>query len=190
MVRWISQTTGNFHYIPENEIEKTITRDIYNTLVPIKKPLKDITIVDYFPEEIIKNFDFAYVTKANIGTISTQINRTNQAITWTIPELANGQTATVQYKLKLKENFDSSLINKVFNTNQKVDITYTNSNEEKKNQTSNISPKLKLTEPVPTTAPVQLPKAGSFTLIGFSIIAIGLLGCSILKLTIFHKQTK
>lgn len=189
-------TVGNFYYVTDNEIEKTITDDIYKSLVPTQKLLKDITIVDYFPEEIIKNFDFSYISEANIGTISAKIATTNNSITWTIPELASGQTATVRYKLKLKENFDSSIINKVLNTNQKVDINYSDLDGNKQTKTSNVSPKIKLTEPAPTpttpttTAPIALPKAGSITLIGFGIVVIGLFTYSLIKLIIFNKKTK
>lgn len=191
-----SPTAGNFYYVTDTEIEKTITNDIYKSLVPTQKSLKDITIVDYFPAEIVKNFDFSYISKANIGTISDKIDTTNNSITWTIPELASGQTATVQYKLKLKENFDNSIINKVLNTNQKVDIDYTDLDGKKQTKTSNISPKLKLTEPVSapkapaTTAPIALPKAGSITLIGFGVAIVGFFIYTIIKLAIFHKKTK
>lgn len=170
-------TAGSFYYVTDNEIEKTITDDIYHKLKPKESSLKDITIVDYFPEEIVKNFDFAYVSNSNIGTISPKIDTKTNSITWTIPELAVGQTATVQYKLKLKENFDSSIINKILNTNQKVDIEYTDLDGTKQTKTSNISPKLKLT----TMAPIPLPKAGSIPFIGLAILIIGLLTFSLIK---------
>ncbi len=176
-------TVGNFYYVTDSEIEKTIKTDIYNALIPIEKVLKDITIVDYFPAEIVKNFDFAYVSNANIGNISSKIDTTNNSITWTIPELSNGKTATVQYKLKLKENFDSAIVDKILNTNQKVDIDYIDLDDVKQAKTSDISPKIKLTEP-----PAILPKAGTWTLIGFSVLAIVLLVYSVIRLTIIHKK--
>lgn len=176
-------TVGTFYYVTDDAIEKTITGDIYNALMPVEKTLKNITVVDYFPEEIVKNFDFAYVSNANIGNISSTIDTTNNSITWTIPELAGGQTATVQYKLKLKENFDSSIVDKILNTNQKVDIDYTDFDDIKQTKTSDISPKIKLTEP-----PVVLPKAGTITFISFSIIIGGLLIYSIIKLIILHNK--
>lgn len=104
-------TVGKFYYVTDNEVESIIKNDIYNSLIPENKTLKDIKIIDYFPAEIINNFDFAYVSEANIGTISATVDKSNNSITWTIPELASGETATVQYKLKLKENFDSSIVN-------------------------------------------------------------------------------
>ena len=117
-------TAGKFYYVTDAEIENTITNDIYNALVPIKRAYTNIKITDYFPKEIIDNFDFAYVDKANIGEVSATVDKTNNSITWTIPELANDQTAIVQYKLKLKENFSSSIVDKLLDTNEKVDITF------------------------------------------------------------------
>ena len=148
-------TAGKFYNIQDSEIEKTITQDIYNDLMPISKELKDITVTDYFPKEIVDNFDFAYVSNANIGTISTEINKQNNSITGTIPQLKSVETATVQYTLKLKQDFDSSIVGKILNTNEKVDLSYTDFNDKKIDTTSDVSPKLKLTEP-----PVTLPKAG------------------------------
>lgn len=176
-------TAGDFYYVTDDQIEETITNDIYNSLIPIYKSFTDITIVDYFPEEIVKNFDFAYVTEANIGNISTKIDTTNNSITWTIPELAIGQTATVQYKLKLKENFDSSIINKIINTNKKVDINYKDFEETEQTKTSDISPKIKLTEP-----PAVLPKAGTITMVIAITISVGLLVFSIIKLADTHRK--
>ncbi|MCI8760234.1 MAG: VWA domain-containing protein [Clostridia bacterium] len=176
-------TVGTFYYVTDDAIEKTITEDIYRALMPIEKTLKDITIVDYFPKEIVQNFNFAYLSKASIGNITATIDTTNNSITWTIPELASGQTATVQYKLKLKENFDSSIVNKILNTNQKVDIDYTDFNDNKQTKTSDISPKIKLTEP-----PVVLPKAGTITFISLSIVIGGLFIYSIIKLIILHNK--
>ncbi len=178
-------TAGNFYYVTDTEIEKTITTDIYNALVPLEKTLRDITIVDYFPEEIIKNFDFAYVSNASKGNISAKVDTTNNSITWTIPELASSETATVQYKLKLKQNFDSKIIDKILNTNQKVDIDYKNIDGIKQTKTSDVSPKLKLTEP-----PAVLPKAGTITFITLIAIAGALFTFSVIKLAIFDKQTK
>lgn len=176
-------TVGDFYYVTDAEIEKTIKTDIYNALLPIEKSLKNITIMDYFPEEIVKNFDFSYVSDADIGNISSKVDTTNNSITWTIPELESGKTATVQYKLKLKENFDSSIVGKILNTNQKVDIDYTDLEDSKQTKTSDISPKIKLTEP-----PVTLPKAGGLTFISFSILAGGLLLYSVIRLAIIYKK--
>lgn len=179
-------TVGQFYYVTDDQVETTITNDIYNSLVPETKTLKNIKIVDYFPAEIINNFDFVYVSEANIGDISATVDKTNNSITWTIPELASGQTATVQYKLKLKENFDSSIVGKILNTNEKVDITYEDYDGQEQSKTSDVSPKLKLAEP-----PAVLPKAGITTLIiTGSILVIGILIFSTVKLFVINKKMK
>ena len=178
-------TAGTFYYVTDTEVETTITNDIYNSLLPISKSYENITIVDYFPQEIIDNFDFAYVTEANIGNISAEVDKTNNSITWTIPELKSGETATIRYKLKLKENFSQEIVDKILDTNEKVDITYADYNGETQNKISDVTPKLKLSEP-----PAELPKAGTITLIGFTVLALGLFGYSLVRLTILNKQIK
>ena len=178
-------TAGNFYYITDDQIETTITENIYNDLLPVDKTLTNIVIKDYFPEEIIDNFDFAYVNDANIGEISAEVNTDDNSITWTIPELASGQTATVQYTLKLKENFDSSIVDKILDTNEKVDITYNDFDGTNQSKTSDVTPKLRLTEP-----PAELPKAGTTLLVGFGALAIGLSIFSFIKMKNLNDKMK
>ncbi len=178
-------TAGKFYYIQDDKIEETITKDIYNDLLPIEKSLKDIKIVDYFPKEIIDNFEFAYVQNSNIGNISAEVDKTTNSITWTIPELKSGQTATVQYKLKLKENFSSSIVDKILDTNEKVDITYTDFDGKNQSKTSDVTPKLKLTEP-----PVELPKAGKPLIIAICGAFIGVLTYSFIRYNITKNNMK
>ena len=97
------------------------------------------------------------------------MDTTNNSITWTIPELANGETATVQYKLKLKQNFDSNIVGKILKTNEKVDLTYNDFDGNKQEKTTDITPKLKLVEP-----PAQLPKAGLNTLVVSILVVVAL----------------
>ena len=173
-----SPTVGKFYYVTDDQVEDTITNDIYNSLLPVSQSYKDIVIKDYFPKEIIDNFEFAYVTQANIGTISAKVDTSDNSITWTIPELKVGETATVQYTLKLKEDFDSSIVDKLLDTNDHVDISYTDFNGEQKQDTSDVTPVLKLTEP-----PATLPHAGTTTiLIAAGVVTIGLLIFSFIKL--------
>lgn len=180
-----SPSVGKFYYVQDSEIEKTITQDIYNDLLPVDQVLTDITITDYFPKEIIDNFEFAYVSQPNIGTISSEVNTENNSITWTITELKPGETATVQYTLKLKKDFDSSIVGKILDTNEKVDISYINFQGEEVSDTSDVTPKLKLTEP-----PVTLPKAGTPIIIALFTIGAGLFIYSFVRLTITNKNMK
>lgn len=158
-------TIGKFYYVTDEKIEDTIKTNIYNDLVPVGQSFTDIKVTDVFPKEIVNNFSFSYVKEANIGKISTSIDTTNNSITWAIPELKSGETAIVQYKLKLKENYDKNILDKILNTNSKLDLTYTDSSNKTDTKTSDITPKIKLVEPK-EELPKELPKAGSSTLFG------------------------
>ena len=178
-------TVGKFYYVQDSEIEQTITNTIYNNLLPIEQVLKDIVVTDYFPQEIIDNFEFAYVSEPNIGTISADVDSESNSITWTISELQPGETATVQYTLSLKKDFDSSIVGKILDTNEKVDISYTNFDGETVKDTSDVTPKLKLTEP-----PVKLPAAGTPIMIALFVIVVGAIVYSFVKFNIINKNMK
>ena len=178
-------TVGKFYYIQDNEIEQTITNDIYNDLLPIEQVLTDIVITDYFPQEIIDNFEFAYVSEPNIGTISADVDTESNSITWTISELQPGETATVQYTLSLKENFDSDIVGPILDTNEKVDISYTDFNGETVEDTSDVTPKLKLTEP-----PVKLPAAGTPIMIALFAGVVGSLIYSFVRFNTLNRNMK
>ena len=178
-------TVGKFYYIQDSEIEQTITNDIYNDLLPVEQVLTDIVITDYFPQEIIDNFEFAYVSEPSIGTISADVDTENNSITWTISELRPGETATVQYTLSLKEDFDSSIVGPILDTNEKVDISYTDFNGETVEDTSDVTPKLRLAEP-----PAKLPAAGTPIMIALFVIGAGLFIYSFVRLTVTNKNMK
>ncbi len=178
-------TAGEFYYVTDENASETITTDIYNSLLPVSRSLKNITIKDYFPKEIIDNFDFAYVSQPNIGNISAEVDKSDNSITWTIPELKSGETATVQYTLKLKEDFDSNIVDKILDTNEKVDITYTDTNDQDQSDTTDVTPKLKLTEP-----PAELPFAGTMFMFGAGVVIAGFLVFSIIKYRKINKILK
>ena len=82
--------------------------------------------------------------------------------------LRQRKTAIVQYKLKLKTNYSEDIINKVLNTNTKLDLSYTDSDNKTDTKSSDVTPKVKLTESLPTV----LPKAGSTIFFGFMGIVL------------------
>ena len=175
-------TIGKFYKIDDTEIEKTITEQIYADLIPVEQTLKDITIVDYFPQYIVDNFEMAYVKGVNNLNISSKIDKETNSITWTIPELKAGETLKVQYTLTLKDTFDEKIIDQILDTNQKVEINYKDFDNTAETTKSDVTPKIKLTEvkqEVPKTEPTQdntkapeeLPKTGAPMLAGFVAIA-------------------
>lgn len=178
-------TAGKFYYVQDSEVEQTITNNIYNDLLPIEQVITDIVVTDYFPQEIIDNFEFAYVAQPNIGTISANVDTENNSITWTISELQPGETATVQYTLSLKEDFDSSIVGKILDTNERVDISYTDLNGEPVEDTSDVTPKLRLTEP-----PVKLPAAGTPIMIALFVVVVGVIIYSFVRFNTLNRNMK
>ena len=90
--------------------------------------------------------------------------------------LFQNETAIVQYKLKLKTNYDTNIVNKVLDTNTKLDVTYTDSDNKTDTKSTDITPQVKLTEKLPTV----LPKAGSTIFFSFmGIVLLIAIACGI-----------
>lgn len=148
---------GKFYYTPDSEIEKIVTEYILEDITKTTGgTLTNINIYDYFPQEIVDNFEFEYVASPNIGTISASIDLQNNMIVWHIDTLSYGEVATVSYKLTVKENIDSNIIDVVLKTNSKVEIT---ADELENTLSSDVSPKIKLTGDT-TKAPNAIPQTG------------------------------
>lgn len=155
-------TVGKFYNVNDSEIEKTITDKIYHDLLPVSSTLEDITVVDYFPQDIVNNFELTYVDGIDISNVSPKIDTATNSITWKIAKLASGETATIQYKLTLKDSFDENIIGKILDTNENLDVTYNDYDGTSKEKSSDVTPKIRLVaqKEDPTVAPKELPKAG------------------------------
>ena len=137
-------TTSKYYYIQDEEIEDTIVNDIFESLVVrVDNTLKNIVIKDYFPQEIIDNFDFEYVASPNVGNVSQKIDTSDNSITWNIELLSEGETASLSYKLTLKDDYNKEIIDKILPTNEKVDITAENNGNEL-SETSDVSPTVRV----------------------------------------------
>lgn len=167
---------GKFYYVSDEAVENTITKDVYNDVkVIIKNEIKDIIVEDYFPLDIVENYDFAIFEVANIGEVTPTINKENNNITWNIKTLKAGEKATFKYKLKLKSTFNENLINLETPTNQKVDVDYVGTDDLSKKETSDVSPSVILRKkPDETIAPKPIPQSGDN--VGFIIILVTILG--------------
>ena len=181
-------TIGKFYKISDNEIEKTITSEIYNDLLPINNELKDITVVDYFPQYIVDNFKMTYVEGTDTKNVSSAIDTETNSITWKLSKVAPGEEVKIQYVLKTKDEIDEKILDQVLDTNQKIEINYKDFDEKTQTKSSEVTPKIKLTKipekPVtpeepkdPTIAPEPIPKAGT------PFIMVGMI--ALLSVTIF-----
>ena len=122
--------------------------------MPVENALENIVVVDYFPQYIVDNFEMTYVDGIDVSNISSKIDTETNSITWKIDKLSPGETAIIQYKLTLKDEFDETIID----TNEKVDIGYKDIDGTDKTETSDVTPKIKLIKE--DIAPSPIPKAG------------------------------
>jgi len=165
-------TNGKFYKIDDNAIEQTITDDIYRDLLPIEEMLENIKISDYFPNYISDNFDITLLTEDSSNADNAKImtdEENKKYISWDIKKLSPKETKTLKYTLSLKNEFNKDILDKVLDTNEKVDISFKDFDGTDKSKASDVTPKVKFLapEPVPeppkdvTIAPDSLPKAGS-----------------------------
>lgn len=168
-------TAGPVYYVSDSEATKTITESIYSNLtetvtttVPGEKYiLTDIVVKDYIPQNYVDNFNFSILVNPNIGTVTDKIDTTDKnSITWTIPVLNPGETATLTYRLALKDSFDSSIVGINLPTNDDVTVDYLENDKKGETKHSDKCPVVILD----VEAKKKIPQTGSNT-----TLTIGLL---------------
>lgn len=178
-------TVGKFYYITDDKIEETVAQTILSDITNVaNSTIHNLDIYDYFPQEIIDNFDFNYETSPNLGSVSAEIDLDNRYIVWHIDSLAPGQSGILSYTLKLKPTIHSEIDGVILPTNQKIEITSENIITEDGNHTvsSTVSPKVQVDLPKDepptniitdnTTANTVIPQTGTSE---FSIAFIGII---------------
>lgn len=178
----LSPTSGSVYYVNDSDVLDTVTNKIYSELVPVNEyVLTDIVIKDYFPQNIIDNFDFSYLTQPEIGTVSAEVDKTDNSITWTISNLAPGETANFSYRLSLKDTFSSEILDVNLPTNENVTIDYKENQVPGDQKQNNKCPVVKLEvekQPVDNTIipDKEMPKTGSNTaIISGSLITLSII---------------
>lgn len=189
-------TVGKFYNVTDDDIEETISKTILEDLKAVDTEiLTDLVITDSIPSSIIENFDVEIVQEPTVGT--AEIGQST--IQWSINRLSYGESASMSYKLKLKEKINESISGVVLNTNDGVDIISEHILDDDGNSkifTSKVTPKIKVVispDPTPTPtptptpddtiAPDSLPNTG-VTLTVTAFIIITLLYCIITRVRI------
>lgn len=193
-------TVGEFYYITDDKIETTICTTILGKFLDTSKnTLTNLNIADYFPQDIVNNYSFSYVSEPTKGSITPNINSKDNSIIWSIDKLEPKESATVIYQLKLKDTIDDKISNVVLNTNEKVEIT---ANEIKTADGTNklvskVTPKVRVTIPkveVPkdnTVAEKTIPQTGSTsTLFIVSSVVLIVLAFSGIRYYVINKNLK
>ncbi len=154
----LKPTAGSVYYVTDEQVVNTVTKSIYGELIPENEyKLTNIVIKDYFPQNIIDNFDFALLTSPEIGEVTAEVNRSDNSITWTISELEPGAVATFTYRLTLKETFSSDIVGLNLPTNSNVTIDYEENEVPGEQKHNNKAPVVALDVP----APKEIPQTGS-----------------------------
>lgn len=116
---------GKMYTLKNETIDKIISENIYSDVMQIvTSNITNVIVKDYFPKNIINYFDFSYVDKPNIGSVTDKINNNTNAIEWNIGTLEENKVAVLKYKLKIKNMKNKELLDKVIATNEKVEVTY------------------------------------------------------------------
>lgn len=179
-------TTGKFYNAKTSDAEQIIKNDIAKDIQEIiNTPITNLKIIDYFPDDIMNNFDFSYVNNPSLGDASNKIQSETKTIEWNISELKGNEVATLKYKLKIKNMENTELLNKTIATNEKVVFTYQDSDTKEHEVILESSPKIKLAEVKKTentngskkdddktTAPGTIPQTGVNITIALSIIVV------------------
>lgn len=189
-----SPSAGEFYYIDYTNLSKTVNTDIFNKITYSKdNTLKNIVVKDYFPKEILENFNFEYVKSPNIGKVSAEVDSSDNSITWEIELLKEGEVATLSYKLTLKDEYNEEIVAKVLPTNTKVDIDF-ETVDGKGNSNSDVSPKVKLVinevkVPDNTIAKDPIPQTGVYNVL-FIVLVTTAMVFAVIKVRRFNELNK
>lgn len=165
-------TAGKYYFISDANIKNIVENNVFNDVeISGSTKLTNIVIKDYFPKKIIDNFNFAYVASPNLGDVSAEIDKTTNSITWTIPSLDAGESASLQYKLTLKDNFNKDILGEILPTNEKVNIT----DDQGDDETSTVSPKVRVTEDNTIVPQPVIPQTGTSDILFIGIAALSIL---------------
>ena len=187
-------TADKFYFVSSANVDTVINKNILKDVsTKVQNSINNVKIVDYFPQDITDNFEFSYVGIPSTGTTTDKIDTQNKTITWDIGALKGNEVATLTYKLKLKDMNNSTLLEKVISTNEKVVLTYKDVEDKDYTVVLDSSPKVKLTTPKesdgsggtlktgsdPTVANTILPNTGTkiiIVAIVLAIVGIGTIG--------------
>ncbi|MCL2085765.1 hypothetical protein FWH09_02425, partial [Candidatus Saccharibacteria bacterium] len=120
-----SPTTGTFYNIGFADFQDIVENDIIKDVLDVtRRPLHNIVIEDFFPADILNNFDFNLAGQPNLGVVTPDINSSTNSLVWTLPELHGNSAAVLRYTLTLRDMNDESLIDRTFSTNERVVLNY------------------------------------------------------------------
>lgn len=137
-------TYGKMYSLNNDNLQRIITEYMYNDVIEkIGTSINNVKIIDYFPQDVIDNFDIT-ILDSNVGQVSDSVDIETRSITWNIETLNGNESATLQYKLKIKDMKNANLIDKVINTNEKITVTYSDEEDTQYEIMLSTSPQIQL----------------------------------------------
>lgn len=141
-------TYGKMYSLNDANLEKVVTEYIYNDIIEnVGVDFQDVTVKDYFPKEIIDNFTIT-ISNENQADVDISHLESDSYIEWKVGELKSNQNASLTYTLQIKDMNNSELLEKVIDTNEKIEVTYKAGAEEMLTVNLTSSPKIKLSKQV------------------------------------------
>lgn len=135
-------TYGKMYSLNNDSLEKIVTEYIYTDIIEtVGTTMESIEVKDYFPQDILNNFDISFSDSTNLDFSTLQ---EEGYITWNIEKLDREQTATIEYTLKIRNINNTQLLNKEIATNERVELTYIDYEETEKEAILESSPIIKL----------------------------------------------
>lgn len=131
-----NSVTDKYYRINDANIQQIINTDILTNIVnKLKTSIDYKKVVEEFPDEIVNNFEFSAIDNNqgnnNIMTVKNEYN-TKKRITWNINNDNIEEDVIIRYRLILKNDYDTSIINRVLSTTVDTKITYNYINTESK----------------------------------------------------------
>ncbi len=136
-------TYGKMYSLNDENLEKITTEYIYEDVINnVQSDMKSVVIKEYFSKQILNNFEITFTDK----NIDTSKLKENGYIEYKIEEIKTNDSATLQYKLKIKDINNDELIDKVISTSDKTEISYTDNTNKTITATSTSNPQIKLSK--------------------------------------------
>lgn len=198
-------TYGKIYDLENSGLTTTLMK-MYQEFTKVRNTtITSVMAKTYFSKEIRENYTITIGDNAIAPDISKL--ETDGYITWSIDTLKTGETATLQYILKIKDMNNQSLFNKTALINQKVELTYQDGKGENYTATLSSSPSVQLVNKQeeqnkvdtekdnkngtateekkqdPTTAKGTIPQTGINR-----IVAISLVSAIIIVIAILYKK--
>lgn len=92
-------TAGKYYLVKSADVSNIVENDIFKQVMQkVQNPIHTVKVVDYFPQDILDNFEITIVNPS-IGSVLNEIKKETKTIEWDIGTLKGNEIATVANKI-------------------------------------------------------------------------------------------